>query len=52
MRITTPDNLFYFMQRCAEKGSIYDITPLDSIFLSYHVQSTNDLEDFSEIDIR
>ena len=52
MRITTPDNLFYFMQRCAEKGEIYDMTPLDSIYLTYHIQSCNDLEDFTEVDIK
>mgnify|MGYP000353786759 CR=1 FL=1 len=52
MRITTPDNLFYFLQKCAEKGEIYDLTPLDSIYLTYHVQSCNDLEDFTEVDIK
>ena len=52
LRITSPDNLFYFLQRCATKGEIYDIIPLDSVYLSYHVQSGNDIEDFTEVDIK
>ena len=43
MRITSADNLFYFLQRCASKDEIYDISPLDSIYLSHHIQSGNDI---------
>jgi hypothetical protein len=47
MRLTAPDNLFYFLQRCAGKDAIFDVTPLDTVYLTYHIQSGNDLEDFT-----
>lgn len=31
---------------------MYDITPLDSVYLSYHIQSGNFIEDLTDIDIK
>ena len=44
--------MFYFLQRCASRGEVYDISPLDSIYLTYHITSGNDIEDLTEVDIK
>ena len=44
--------MYSFLQRCSPRREQYDVEPEDVIYLSYHVQSCNDIEDFTDIDIK
>jgi hypothetical protein len=51
-RISSPSNLLLFLSRCTEEEEEYDIQAEDAVFLSNHVQSGNDLIDFTDMDIK
>jgi hypothetical protein len=51
-RIRNPHSLLYFLQRCTQTGYDYDIEASDAVYLTYHIQSNNNFEDFTDIDIQ
>lgn len=51
-RMATNHTLFDFLQRSTPRNEQYDISLSDMVYLTYHVQSGNDIEDFTDIDIK
>jgi hypothetical protein len=51
-RIVDPESLLLFLTRSTEQGEQYDLESSDADYLSYHVKSGNELEDFTDMDIK
>lgn len=51
-RLSSSDKLISFFSICGEKGEEYDISSKDTVYLSYHIQSGDDIIDFNDLDIK
>ena len=41
-----------FLDLCSEEDEEYEVKRSDAVFLSYHIQSGNELADFTDMDIK
>jgi hypothetical protein len=50
--IRSSETLVQFLSLCADEDEEYEVGRSDAVFLSYHIQSGNDLADFTDMDIK